>query len=210
MAAQSSNPLSNVFRDDRKYIVKEFEHVSSGEKQRALRFLLLKMGPQSDGERTLWRNFAQVEKDYPAMADMLHSGRSYPLQGEFNDAREGVALEFLSKDQSALRAILEKMGPQSDDRKAWQEFEKTEKNYPQLYYNLWLGGDSQTLSWHAFESKYSARIQRGDSIFDLMKEHRKSRMTGNAEGMYATARIEAALRMTKGDTKKAASFLASM
>ena len=198
-------------RDRRKEIIQEFEGLEGPEKQRALRFLLQKMGPQHGDSRTLWDDFAQVEKDYPAMAEMLHRGRSYPLQGEFNDAREGLAQEFGNDrwNQDALRSLLSKMGPQLDSRRVWEKYGAAEKNSPQLYYKLGFENDPNAPSWHEFESMYTNRIP-DEPIFDLMKEYRQSRVTENTGGTYATARIVAALRMTKGDTEKAASFLASM
>lgn len=200
--------------DGRRQIAFEFQGFTKPGQQKALRFLLNKMGPQPE-EDSVWDNFARTEKKYPAMTRMFKYGKTYPLQGDFNDARESLAQEYGEErryDQSALQAILTKIGPQTDEEQAWQEFQNGEKKNPQLYYKLFYKGD---ISWHDFADRYSARIERGESISDIMKEHRQSRMKlGNREetsqGMYATARIEAALRMTKGDTKKAASLLASM
>jgi hypothetical protein len=207
-------------QNGREQIIFEFQGFTNPGQQEALRFLLDKMGRHEDN-RTLWDNFARTEKKYPATAKMFRSGKTYALQGEFNDAREDLAFEMGDGrfDQEALRTLLTRMGPQLDVNKAWWEFKNGDKKFPQLYYNLYTPGDLRFISWHNFESNYSERIKRGESIYDLVNEHRRSRVKlgnweetsqGNAEGMYATARIEAALRMTKGDTKKAVSFLASM
>jgi len=200
-------------RDGRMEIVQEYQFIEDEDKQKALRFLLNKMGRQPEDSSMVWRKFFQVQEDYWATAKILKEGRTYPLQGDFNDAREDVAQELGSPkfNQEALRTLLIKMGRQLDGERVWYVFEKSEKESPQLYYKVYYESDPNTPSWHEFEDKYSARIESGEeSISDIMSDLKKSRMTRKVDETYATARIEAALRMTKGDTEKAANFLALM
>jgi len=56
------------------------------------------------------------------------------LQGEFGDARDHVAQEFASAqfNQSALSALLHKMGPQNDERVVFREFNQINQENPEM------------------------------------------------------------------------------